>query len=70
MATSDQFLKHLVVDRGTIADAEKQSQWAAKKQVWVPHPDLGYVCGGIKVPVLLSPLCLSFPIYSAFSLIV
>ncbi|KAI6652359.1 Myosin heavy chain, non-muscle-like [Oopsacas minuta] len=48
MATSDQFLKHLVVDRGTIADAEKQSQWASKKLVWVPHAEQGYVTGGIK----------------------
>eukprot|EP00800_Vazella_pourtalesii_P021271 TRINITY_DN7830_c0_g1_i1.p1 TRINITY_DN7830_c0_g1~~TRINITY_DN7830_c0_g1_i1.p1 ORF type:complete len:1974 (-),score=571.80 TRINITY_DN7830_c0_g1_i1:235-6156(-) len=48
MAAGDQFLKHLVVDRGTIADAEKQSQWASKKLVWVPHTDQGYVSGSIK----------------------
>ena len=52
MAAGDQFLKHLVVDRGTIADAEKQSQWASKKLVWVPHTDQGYVSGSIKVSYL------------------
>ena len=53
MAAGDQFLKHLVVDRGTIADAEKQSQWASKKLVWVPHSDQGYVSGSIKVSYLV-----------------
>lgn len=52
MSTSqahNEVLGYLVVDKATLADAEKQSQWAAKKLVWVPDKDHGYMPGSLKV---------------------
>lgn len=43
----DEGLKYLVVDRRQISDVVAQSEWAKKKLVWIPHPDLGFVQGSI-----------------------
>ena len=40
-------LKYLEVDRRQISDVVAQSDWAKKKLVWIPHPDLGFVQGSI-----------------------
>ena len=44
---ADEGLKYLVVDRRQISDVVAHSDWAKKKLVWIPHPDLGFVQGSI-----------------------
>ncbi len=41
-------LKYLQVDRAKMHDAIAQAEWAKKKLIWIPHPDLGFVTGTIK----------------------
>ena len=41
-------LKYLVVDRDFVSDPSAQATWAAKKLVWVPHENNGFVAASIK----------------------
>lgn len=41
-------LKYLAVDRRAVHDVVAHSEWAKKKLVWIPHPDLAFVQGSIK----------------------
>ncbi|XP_052834540.1 myosin heavy chain, non-muscle isoform X3 [Octopus bimaculoides] len=42
---SAQELKYLTVDRNRLTDPSAQSQWAAKRMVWVPHDSHGFIAG-------------------------
>ncbi|GAB1604732.1 myosin heavy chain, non-muscle-like isoform X4 [Argonauta hians] len=42
---SAQELKYLTVDRNLLTDPSAQSQWAAKRMVWVPHEAHGFIAG-------------------------
>ena len=41
-------LKYLTVDRGVVNDPSAQAAWAAKRLVWVPHENHGFVAASIK----------------------
>ena len=41
-------MKYLVVDRRSVADPAAQAEWTAKKLVWVPDEEQGFVPGSIK----------------------
>ena len=40
-------LQYLVVDKGVISDPASQAAWAAKKLVWVPYPEHGFVAASV-----------------------
>ena len=46
--SEEEELKYLMVDRQTIADPAAQAEWSAKKLVWVPDEEHGFVSGSIK----------------------
>lgn len=41
-------LKYLVVDRRKIADPTSQAEWSAKKLVWVPDEQHGFIPASVK----------------------
>lgn len=41
-------LKYLVVDRGMVADPTQQAEWTAKRLVWIPHEQSGFVAASVK----------------------
>lgn len=45
---ADPELKYLQVDRAMMHDVVAQAEWSKKKMVWVPHPEQGFMRGGIK----------------------
>ena len=43
-----QSLKYLAVDRAKLTDAAAQAEWTAKRLVWVPHVEKGFVTASVK----------------------
>jgi len=41
-------LKYLVVDKSLVTDPTEAAQWAAKKLVWIPHENNGFVAASVK----------------------
>ena len=41
-------MKYLAVDRATIADPAAQAKWSAKKLVWIPDDEHGFVPASVK----------------------
>lgn len=41
-------MKYLAVDRATIADPAAQAKWSAKKLVWIPDDEHGFVAASVK----------------------
>lgn len=41
-------MKYLAVDRATIADPAAQAKWTAKKLVWIPDDEHGFVAASVK----------------------
>lgn len=41
-------MKYLAVDRRTVGDPTLQAEWSAKKLVWVPDEEHGFIPGSIK----------------------
>ena len=41
-------MKYLAVDRASIADPAAQAKWTAKKLVWVPDDEHGFVSASVK----------------------
>lgn len=48
MAGEDIDLKFLMVDRKAVADPVAHSEWAAKKLIWVPSEEYGFLSASIK----------------------
>ena len=48
MGMSAQEMKYLTVDRNVINDPMAQAAWSAKKLIWVPHEQHGFVSACIK----------------------
>ena len=44
---ADPELKYLQVDRAKMHDVVAQAEWSKKKMVWIPHPEQGFLRGGI-----------------------
>lgn len=45
---SAQELKYLTVDRNILTDPSAQSQWAARRMVWVPSETHGFIGASVK----------------------
>lgn len=41
-------MKYLAVDRAAIADPAAQAKWSAKKLVWIPDDEHGFVAASVK----------------------
>lgn len=41
-------MKYLAVDRATIADPAAQAKWTARKLVWIPDDEHGFVAASVK----------------------
>eukprot|EP00795_Rhopilema_esculentum_P009543 gene9543-17289_t len=41
-------MKYLVADKGQLADPVANAEWAAKKLVWVPNEEHGFIIGKLK----------------------
>lgn len=48
MKSSAKELKHLVVEKRAFIDPAVQAQWMAKKYVWIPDENHGFVAASIK----------------------
>ena len=44
----DPDLKYLLVDRAAVSDPVKHAEWAAKKLVWIPSEEHGFVAASIR----------------------
>lgn len=45
---NDEF-KFLVVDRTLVSDSAQQAEWTAKRLVWIPYENVGFVAASVKV---------------------
>ncbi|XP_046855998.1 myosin-11-like [Xenia sp. Carnegie-2017] len=44
----DNEMKYLAVDRRSVGDPTLQAEWSAKKLVWVPEKEHGFIPGSVK----------------------